>query len=298
MNKIIFHDVRDCNLEHIFQCGQCFRWEPVTADTTLSTHENISNDCIQRYVGIANKYAALVEYDLESKDLKVTGSGSEEFWRSYFDLERDYSKIKNTLILNDDTIEEAIKFGDGIRILNQDLWETILSFIISQNNNIPRIKGCINNLSRHFGEEIPGSREIGSLINADFKPCSLPSPEKIAELDVEDLNPIRLGYRAKYIVNSAKQVLERGMPQTYDDLLELTGVGPKVANCIALFGLSKRESFPIDVWVRRVMNHVYGLPEDDFKAISDFASSNFGTLGGYAQQYLFYYMREMGNKKL
>ena len=104
MNKIIFHDVRDCNLEHIFQCGQCFRWEPVTADTTLSTHENINNDCIQRYVGIANKYAALVEYDLESKDLKVTGSGSEEFWRSYFDLERDYSKIKNTLILNDDTI--------------------------------------------------------------------------------------------------------------------------------------------------------------------------------------------------
>ena len=155
-----------------------------------------------------------------------------------------------------------------------------MSFIISQNNNIPRIKGCINNLSIHFGEEISEARKIGELLNVDFKAYSIPSPETIAGLEIEDLSPIRLGYRAKYIIESAKQVLEKGMPQNYEDLLELTG------------GLSKRESFPIDVWVRRVMNHVYGLPEDDFSAISYFAASNFGAFGGYAQQYLFYYMRE------
>lgn len=298
MNKIIFHDVRDCNLEHIFQCGQCFRWESVSQGLSSPLLKNKVVGETQRYVGIANRHAAIVEYDTKSRDLKIIGGGTEEFWRSYFDLDRDYSEIKNTLISNDSTIAEAINFGDGIRILNQDLWETILSFLISQNNNIPRIKGCINNLSIHFGEEIPESQEIGELINADFKAYSIPSPETIAELEIEDLAPIRLGYRAKYIIKSAKQVLENAMPQNYDDLLSLTGVGPKVANCIALFGLSKRESFPIDVWVRRVMNHVYGLPEDDFKAISDFAASNFGTLGGYAQQYLFYYMREKGNKNL
>ena len=292
MNKIIFHNVRDCNLEHIFKCGQCFRWESVNDEFPKSEYKEASQQEMQRYVGIAKKYAALVEYDLVTNKLVVTGSGSEEFWYNYFDLDREYGKIKETLISKDATITDAINFGGGIRILNQDLWETILSFIISQNNNIPRIKGCINNLSIYFGEEIPESKEIGKLINADFNAHSIPSPETIAGLEIEDLSPIRLGYRAKYIIKCAKQVLENGLPKTYEELLNLTGVGPKVANCIALFGLSKRESFPIDVWVRRVMNHVYGLPEDDFKAISEFAASNFGTLGGYAQQYLFYYMRE------
>lgn len=292
MNKIIFHDVRDCNLEHIFKCGQCFRWESVNNGCQKYEYKEDSPKEIQRYIGIASKNTAIVEYELLTRELTIIGSGSEEFWRSYFDLDRDYGKIKETLISNDTKITEAINFGYGIRILNQDLWETILSFIISQNNNIPRIKGCINNLSIHFGEEISEARKIGELLNVDFKAYSIPSPETIAGLEIEDLSPIRLGYRAKYIIESAKQVLENGMPQNYEDLLELTGVGPKVANCIALFGLSKRESFPIDVWVRRVMNHVYGLPEDDFSAISDFAASNFGAFGGYAQQYLFYYMRE------
>lgn len=292
MNKIIFHDVRDCNLEHIFKCGQCFRWEGVNNGCPKFEYNKASHNEIQRYVGIAGRYTAIVEYDLLTKELTIIGSGSEEFWRNYFDLDRDYGKIKETLISNDTKITEAINFGYGIRILNQDLWETILSFIISQNNNIPRIKGCINNLSIHFGEEIPKSEEISELLNVDFKAYSLPSPETIAELEIEDLSPIRLGYRAKYIIKCARQVLENGLPVTYEELLTLTGVGPKVANCIALFGLSKRESFPIDVWVRRVMNHVYGLPEDDFRAISNFAASNFGVFGGYAQQYLFYYMRE------
>lgn len=292
MNKIIFHNVRDCNLEHIFKCGQCFRWESVNNGCPKSEYKGDSPNEIQRYVGIAGRYTAIVEYDLLTKELTIIGSGSEEFWRNYFDLDRDYGKIKETLISNDTKITEAINFGYGIRILNQDLWETILSFIISQNNNIPRIKGCINNLAIHFGEAIPESEEISELINADFKPYSLPSPETIAELEIEGLSPIRLGYRAKYIIKCARQVFEQGLPETYEELLTLTGVGPKVANCIALFGLSKRESFPIDVWVRRVMNHVYGLPEDDFRAISNFAASNFGVFGGYAQQYLFYYMRE------
>lgn len=292
MNKIIFHDVRDCNLEHVFKCGQCFRWESVNNGCPKSEYKGNSPNEIQRYVGIAGKYTAIVEYDLLTKELTIIGSGSEEFWRNYFDLDRDYGKIKETLISNDTKITEAINFGYGIRILNQDLWETILSFIISQNNNIPRIKGCINNLAIHFGEAIPESEEISELLNADFKPYSLPSPETIAELEIEDLSPIRLGYRAKYIIKCARQVLENDLPETYEELLTLTGIGPKVANCIALFGLSKRESFPIDVWVRRVMHHVYGLPEDDFRAISNFAASNFGVFGGYAQQYLFYYMRE------
>ncbi len=308
MNKIVFKDIKDFNLDHIFLCGQCFRWEPVDitnaenqagiyeADWEKPLSPGYIYNSKQRYLGIAGRYFALMEYEPYESTLTITGNGDEGFWRNYLDLDRDYGDIKTRLIREDSTIEKAIDFGSGIRILNQDPWETIVSFIISQNNHIPRIKGCINNLALHFGDEIEGTEIVGDAVGGDFRAFSVPSPEVMGKLTVEDLAPIRLGYRAKYLVESAKQVCERGLPGTYEELLSLTGVGPKVANCIALFGLGERQSFPIDVWVKRVMNHVYGLPEDDLKGIAEFAGKKFGDLGGYAQQYLFYYMRELDRK--
>lgn len=308
MNKIVFKDIKDFNPDHIFQCGQCFRWEPVDrtdindlAERSCTGGQEQLNTGFfsnkkQQYLGIAGKYLALIEYESDHKTLTITGNGDRAFWRNYLDLDRDYGEIKARLINQDSTIAEAIDFGSGIRILNQDLWETIISFIISQNNHIPRIKGCINNLAIHFGDEIGGTDFVGKIIDRDFHAFSLPSPEVMANLSVEDLAPIRLGYRAKYLIESAKQVCEKGLPDRYEELLRLTGVGPKVANCIALFGLGERQSFPIDVWVKRVMHHVYGLPEEDIKGIAEFAENKFGDLGGYAQQYLFYYMRELDRK--
>ncbi|XVG96344.1 DNA-3-methyladenine glycosylase family protein [Eubacteriales bacterium KG127] len=309
INKIVFPQVNDCDLDHIFQCGQAFRWEPCHLAREIAPADDLydiskSKNHLQRYLGAANKHFALIEFNKKTKSLTITGTGSQEFWRNYLDLDRDYGEIKNTLIDEDDTISDAICFGSGIRILNQDLWEIIISFIISQNNHIPRIKGCIANLSKSFGrrlecyDEISLRNEIGVTERCieQFIPYSLPTPEVLSQLTVDDLAPIRLGYRAKYLISAAKQVIDRGMPKCYEEIISLTGVGPKVANCISLFGLGERNSFPIDVWVKRVMNRVYGLPEDNVKVIAQFAEEKFGALGGYAQQYLFYYMRELSKK--
>lgn len=259
--------LKDFNLDHIFDCGQCFRWEK---------QEDGS------YIGQAFGRQVRMSFDYENEsldcgNLTIYGSDRNDFekiWKSYLDLDTDYGKIKKELEKKDKIIGEAIKYGSGIRILKQDLWETIVSFIISQNNNIPRIKAGINKLAEVFGED-----------------GNVPTVEKLASLEPEQLEPIRLGYRAKYLVQAARQISEDGFDRYYDSLTELYGVGPKVANCIALFGQHKMNSFPIDVWVKRVMNRLYGFAENDMKGMAKFAEERFGELGGIAQQYLFYYVR-------
>lgn len=269
MNQYIKEGVKDFNLDHIFDCGQCFRWKK-------------EEDGSYSGIAMGKKVNMDFKYD-EGSDcngtLIINGSDEKDFneiWSNYLDLDRDYKEIKESLAAKDHVMEKAIEKGRGIRILRQDLWETIVSFIISQNNNIPRIKGCIENLALGFGED-----------------GNLPRPEKLATLSIDDLAPVRLGYRAKYLIESSKQVLDLGLPTNFDELTNLCGVGPKVANCIALFGLGDISSFPIDVWVRRVMNKMYGIDENDKKAMAAFANEQFGDLGGIAQQYLFYYIRQV-----
>jgi N-glycosylase/DNA lyase len=281
--------VKDFHLDHIFDCGQCFRWE-----------RNPDGS----YSGIAFGKMARMEYDHKNCLLTIHGASEEDFqqiWRHYLDLDRDYGEIKKTLAGSDDVIAEAIEYGSGIRILNQEKWETLLSFIISQNNNIPRIKKCINSLA-----ETLGSR-AGEFEGREY--YSLPSPEVLAEATLEDLAPCRLGYRAKYLIETAKQVCDEGIDglerlgtdevtskETFEALKKYCGVGPKVANCIALFAMGKFDSFPIDVWVKKVMNQLYGIAENDMKAMAAFAEEKFGVYGGIAQQYLFYYITH--NKEL
>ncbi len=298
-------NVTDFDLVHIFECGQCFRWE---------RQEDGS------YTGTAKGRIVNMRYD--SGRLTIAPCTEAEFrdiWRPYLDLDRDYSAIKAKLSQNDDVMKQACKYGYGIRILKQDLWETIVSFIISQNNNIPRIKGCIERLCDNFGEPInadPSQMEAGGSHGdkpvcscsetarcsipspekltglSETARCSIPSPEKLAGLSVEDLALVRLGYRAKYLIETAKTVCENGLPGDFDELSALCGVGPKVASCIALFGMQDYASFPIDVWVMKVMHELYGLPEGGKKQMAEFAHEHFGELGGFAQQYLFYYMRD------
>lgn len=278
--KVIIENVKDFNLDHIFDCGQSFRWVKTSKGSYLGTAKG--------------KIAEMILEDGPSgKNLIIENATLEDYekiWRTYLDMDRDYGLIKKVLGEKDNTIKKAIDYGYGIRILNQDLWEIIISFIISQNNHIPRIKGCIENLSLHFG------KSIGEYKGKKY--YSLPSPEVMAGLTEEDLAPIRLGYRAKYLIATGKQVVEKGLPRTYEDVLGLTGVGPKVANCIGLFGLGFYHSFPIDVWVKRVMNQLYGIPENNMKAMEVLAKEKFGDLGGFAQQYLFYYIRESQSKNL
>ena len=273
------------NLKDIFECGQCFRW---------NEQEDGS------YTGIWKEN--VVNVKKEGEDYIFTGickSGNlEEEIKEYFDLNRDYEKIKEELSKIDDYMKESIKYGKGIRILNQDLWETIISFIISANNNIPRIKGIIERLSEKYGKKIEwrGKRYY-----------TFPTPEELKDVTTEEYRKLGLGFRDIRLYETTKMILEGKVDlkeleensntiEVREKLLTLSGVGPKVADCILLFSTLKRfEVFPIDVWVRRVMNDLYIKNEDETKVnkkqIEKMAQDKFGNLAGLAQQYLFNYRK-------
>ena len=279
MAEYVIENVRDFHPEHIFECGQCFRWnrqdDGSYTGTAMGRIVNIRL-CPEGDEGEKACAGKVIIKNASPEDY-------EKIWREYLDLDRDYGRIKQRLSAGDEVMENAVAAGRGIRILKQDLWETIVSFIISQNNNIPRIKGCIEKLSALAGERLEDYD--GQAVYA------LPTVERLARLESDDLAPVRLGYRAPYLIKTARMVAEKGLPENYEEVSALCGVGPKVANCITLFGLHDLSSFPIDVWVRRVMNEMYGFEEKDVRGMAAFAAERFGELGGIAQQYLFYYIR-------
>ena len=221
-----------------------------------------------------------------------------EIVTNYFDLNRDYSEIKEKLSKIDENVNLSIQYGEGIRILNQDLWETIISFIISANNNIPRIKGIIERLSQKYGKEIDWNGE---------KYYTFPTPEELKNVEIQDFRDLGTGFRDIRLYETTRMVLENKVVlkelynidtlEARDELLTLSGVGPKVADCILLFSDLKRfDVFPIDVWVRRVMNELYIKNPDETKVnkrdIARIAKEKFGDLEGLAQQYLFYWKRD------
>ena len=274
------------NLKDIFECGQCFRW---------NEQEDGS------YTGIWKEN--VVNIKKEGQDYIFTGicktENLEEEIHTYFDMDRNYEEIKENLSHIDNYMKDSIQYGKGIRILNQDLWETIISFIISANNNIPRIKGIIERLSKTYGKQIKWNGKIY---------YTFPTPEELKNVTVEQYRALGLGFRDIRLYETTKMILEGKVnlqeleenPNTIEvreKLLTLSGVGPKVADCILLFSDLKRlEVFPIDVWVRRVMNDLYIRNEDETKVnkkqIEKIAKEKFGDLAGLAQQYLFYWRRE------
>ncbi len=281
--KYIIKNCKSFKVKDIFECGQCFRWneEPDGSYTGIFGH-NVLNV-------------------KEEKDIVITGicnGDIEDICKYYFDLDRNYEEIKKTLSLVDDNMKESIKYGEGIRILNQDLWEMIISFIISANNNIPRIKGIIERMSAKYGQEIK------------FRGTSyytFPTIDELSQASVKDLKDLGLGFRDRYVYETTKKIKEGKINlenlkqeptnEVRKQLLTLTGVGPKVADCIMLFSTLKRfDVFPVDVWVRRVMNDLYIHNEDETKVnkkqIQEIARDKFGALEGIAQQYLFYWKRE------
>ena len=282
----VIEGVRDFNATQTFECGQCFRW---------------TRGRDGGYTGIVNGNFTNIYYDNEediitiwSEYMPASESLRDAFWRDYLDLDRDYADIKRKLREKDPVMYDAIDAGSGIRILNQDPWETLISFIISQNSNIPRIKGCIEALCTAFGEQI-GTFEGRELF-------AFPTLKKLASVKEEELDVCNLGYRAKYIVEASRQVNVDGgaflatankadEEKVYAYLLSLSGVGPKVAHCVMLFSLRKTDIFPVDVWMARVMNELYGIDEKDHEAMHKYASEQFSPWSGIAQQYLFNYMR-------
>ena len=279
-NCFTFDNVNDFDLTHIFECGQCFRWLP---------EENGSGD----YTGVAGAYAARISYDPAENRLRIEATGGDEaFWSHYFDLETDYAGIKRELAGNEPGLADALQYGTGIRILNQDLFETIISFIISQNNNIPRIRKNIESLCEKYG------KCIGDAFGKER--YAFPSSEALAAAKEEDLAALRLGYRAGYIRAAAERYAGDcrcgRIPGTRDEILCYRGIGPKVADCIMLFGLRQTEAFPVDTWVKHIMNDMYGFETSDIRGMECFARKKFGPLAGYAQQYLFFYYRDHGRQ--
>lgn len=283
--KYILENVNSFELKDIFDCGQCFRW---------NEQEDGS------YTGVYGNNVLNVKK--ENSNIIFEGVCEDEIEKTvenYFDLNRDYEKIKEQLSQIDKNMQVSIEYGKGIRILNQDLWETIISFIISANNNIPRIKGIIERLSKEYGNKIEYKGE---------KYYTFPTAEQLKNVTVEEYRKLGLGFRDIRLYETTKMILDKQIDleamkknqntiEVRNELLKLSGVGPKVADCILLFSDLKRfEVFPIDVWVRRVMNDLYIKQKDETKVskkqIENIANKKFGDLAGLAQQYLFYWRRE------
>ena len=279
------NNIKSFEPKHIFDCGQCFRWNEIADGSYTATFgRNVLN------------------VKKENKEIRFKGlvdGNIEDICNKYFDLDRDYEKIKKDLSKIDNNMKTSINYGEGIRLLNQDLWETIISFIISANNNIPRIKGIIDRISKTYGEKI---------VREGKEYYTFPTPKQLSKATIEDLRKLGLGFRdvrvyeTTKIINAKKVDLEKlhkeeNTQHVREILLTLPGVGPKVADCILLFSTLKRlEVFPIDVWVRRVINKLYIKNENEEKVnkkeIEQLAKQKYGNLAGIAQQYLFYWKRE------
>ncbi len=261
---MIIENITDFDTEQTLDCGQAFRWTKQEDGT---------------FKGIAGGKA--VSIGLVENSIIIDGADDtdKEFWTHYLDLDLDYRNIRKSLSQMHPILNEAAQFAPGIRILNQDPWEALCSFIISQNNNIPRIKGIVERLCREFGDKIT-------------EECyTFPNAEIIAQLSPEDLQPIRAGFRARYIIDGARKVadgeidLEKIRTMEINDarkeLMKITGVGIKVADCTLLYGLHRLDCFPLDVWMKRAMSTLFPDVSPDF----------FGEYAGIAQQYIFHYSR-------
>jgi N-glycosylase/DNA lyase len=276
--SLIFENIKDFDPVAIFECGQCFRWNPKEKSSS--------------YIGVAGGRA--VEVELVGNNLIIHDAPEKDraFWSNYFDLQTDYGKIKK-LLSKDPVMKKAVNFGRGIRLLRQDLHETLISFIISSNNHIPRIKKIIETLSVSGGEPIETP-------NGTF--YSFPKLETLANYSCEQIAVTRAGYRCNYILESANRAVLTGLDPShlatlsYEDarkkLEKFTGVGEKVADCTLLFTGIKREAFPVDVWIKRIMEELFIGKTVSKQYLREYANEKFGEHAGIAQQYLFYYARE------
>ena len=279
--------VSELDIEKIFDCGQCFRFERVENSQHAS-----------EFSGVA--YGRFVSFAQDGDTLYIYGSDLADFeavWRGYLDLDRDYREVERDVLAHsqNSALIAAIEYGRGIRILSQEPFECVISFIISQNNNIPRIKKIIEALSERCGERIELCDEAKKHLSGERIPYAFPSAEALCALGEAGLFEMKTGFRAKYIYDASSRVLSgelmldtvRGedTERAIEKLCEVKGIGRKVASCALLFGFGKYDAFPIDVWMKRVAEKYFGDEADTL------SSRTFGDYAGIAQQYLFYYER-------
>ena len=281
-DKVILEGVKNFNIKQIVECGQCFRWEKASE---------------LDYIGVA--FGRVIEVIQEDDKVTIYNTNEEDFkniWFKYFDLDRDYSKVKEELAC-DEILSKSVEFGYGIRILNQEHFEILISFIISARNSIPSIMKTIKKISEKWGNpmEYKGNTYY-----------TFPSAESLKGVTLEEIQETGASFRSKYILDTIQNVNNSSENEEYDldyiasldadechtALQKFKGVGAKVADCIMLFSMGKTSAFPVDVWVKRAMMYFYNAEEGSLNKIRIFARNKFGNVSGFAQQYLFYYARE------
>ena len=265
MNDILIQEAEEFDLAATLECGQCFRWNRQEDGSYLGVVQS-------KVLNIKKAENGILLKNVSQQEFKT-------FWAHYFDLDLNYSHIRSEISKIDKNLKEACDFAPGIRILKQDPWETLCSFIISQNNNIPRIKGIIENMCLRFGAHL----------FENF--YSFPSADVISKLSLSDLSYLKCGFRDKYILDAAKKVssgeinLESLSKITIEEarakLMGIHGVGPKVAECVLLYGVHRLEAFPADVWIKRAMKNIF----------PQYSCNDFGKFAGIAQQYIYHYVR-------
>lgn len=279
--QYILRNAKSFEPVHIFECGQCFRW---------NKEEDGS------YTGVIKN--SVINVKKIGNNVEFTGVCDENIKKiceEYFNLQTNYEAIKEKLSNIDIYLKNSIKYGNGIRILKQDLWETLLSFIISANNNIPRIKTIIERIAKKYGNRIEYRNKIY---------YTFPTPEMLQNASIDNFRGLGLGFRDVRIYETVQRTLkgeidleklkqEENTEVLRKKLLEIPGVGPKVADCVMLFALNRFDVFPVDVWVKRVISELYfNKKEQTPNVIHEFAEKQYGNLAGLAQQYLFYWRRE------
>ena len=279
---LIIEGLRDFDIEEILECGQCFHF-------TKLGDKKYELMAYGKYLMVAQQGDVLTLYNTSMEEYDC-------IWKKYFDIETDYGKIKQDILSIDSRLRDAIEAKPGIRILKQDFFETLISFIISQNKQIPHIKQIVHLISERYGNKIELSD--GRSVYA------FPTVEQLSSVSEEELRECKVGFRAPYIKRAVEMVasdeiskdklLSMDVSEARQTLMTIKGVGEKVANCVLLFGLGFADTFPVDVWMKRIMEYMYFDGPQDKKVIEAYAMEKYGALAGYAQQYLFFYGREKG----
>jgi len=290
--KITIKDIKNFELKDTFECGQCFRWKKESNGS---------------YTGVVK--IGVINVNKHKTTIEICGFVDEkidllDFCTNYLDLNRDYDKVHKIISKDDEVMKTAIKFGKGIRILNQDPWEMLISYIISAANNIPRISKTIENISRKFGKKIKLSDVENERLtgNKEEKEYYLfPTPKELSKSTLSDLRECNLGFRDKYVYGAVELVNKKEIDLAKIEdldyisgkkaLTKIPGVGSKVADCILLFSMKKSEAFPVDTWIIKIMNEIY-IDSRNKRRINEYALNKWGINAGIAQQYLFYYKRE------